>query len=252
MSSPEDLPKTSLEILPLNLWASLRAGFLAGSPLLLGIIPFGIIYGATARSAGLSLPQSVSMSLAVFAGSAQLFFVNLWASQVAIPILVLTCLALNLRLLIYGASIGLKLGPPSSYPMALLRSYILTDESYAVSTVAFLKPNFKHQKVFFFIGSGLPTWLGWQTTCVMGYLLGSIIPESWPLSLAVPLLFLSLLISILRAGGEKASAKVISAAVAGLSAIVLGFIPLNLGLIVAIALGVTAGMILESKGHPAP
>ncbi|MDR2367474.1 MAG: AzlC family ABC transporter permease [Deltaproteobacteria bacterium] len=231
-------------------WPSLKAGFLAGSPLLLGIVPFGIIYGATARSAGLSIAQSISMSLTVFAGSAQLFFVNLWASRVAVPILILTCLALNLRLLIYGASIGLKLGPPPSGPMALLRSYILTDESYAVTTAALLRPGFKWGKAWFFIGSGLPTWLGWQTTCVMGYLLGSIIPESWPLGLAVPLLFLSLLISILRAGHEKSSPKLVSAAVAGLSAVALAGIPLNLGLLAAIALGVTAGMIHDKTHKP--
>jgi 4-azaleucine resistance transporter AzlC len=215
--------------------------------LLLGIIPFGIIYGATARSAGLSIIQSISMSLMIFAGSAQLFFVNLWASQVAIPILILTCLALNLRLLIYGASIGLRLGPPGSNLMALIRSYVLTDESYAVSTVAFIRPNFKYLKVFFYIGSGLPTWLGWQTTCVMGYLLGSIIPESWPLGLAVPLLFLALLISILRAEGGKNTAKLISVSVSGLSAIALSRVPLNLGLIVAIVLGVSAGMFYDHR-----
>jgi predicted branched-subunit amino acid permease len=131
--------------------------------------------------------------------------------------------------------------------MALARSYILTDESYAVSTVAFLRPNFRYQKAFFYIGSGLPTWLGWQITCVMGYLVGSVIPANWPLGLAVPLLFLSLLISILRAGGEKGGSKLLTVAVAGLSAIFLGRLPYNLGLIVAIALGVAAGMIHEKR-----
>jgi predicted branched-subunit amino acid permease len=189
------------------------------------------------------------MSVMVFAGSAQLFFVNLWASKVAIPILVLTCLALNMRLLIYGASIGLKLGPPTSFPLALGRSYILTDESYAVSEAAFLKPNFPCRKVPFFIGSGIPTWLGWQSSCAVGYLAGSIIPESWPLGLAVPLLFLSLMISILRASSaDRANGpKLLSVAVAGLSAIALKGFPLNLGLIVAILLGVTAGMLLKKK-----
>jgi predicted branched-subunit amino acid permease len=187
------------------------------------------------------------MSLSVFAGSAQLFFVNLWAANVAVPIVVLTCLALNLRLLIYGASIGLQLGPPESIPLALARSYVLTDESYAVSTASFMKPNFKHLKVPFFLGSGLPTWLGWQSTCIMGYLVGSVIPEDWPIGLAVPLLFLSLLISILRVGGRHGGAKLLSASVAGLSALFFGFLPLNLGLIIAIVLGVASGLFYEKK-----
>ncbi|MDR1678008.1 MAG: AzlC family ABC transporter permease [Deltaproteobacteria bacterium] len=248
---------------PPTAWSSLKAGFLAGSPLLIGIIPFGVIYGASARSAGLSFFQSVSMSLLVFAGSAQLFFVNLWASKVAVPILVLTCLALNLRLLIYGASIGLNLGPPKSLPEALSRSYFLTDESYAVSTVAFLKPNFSFLKVPFYLGSGLPTWLGWQSTCILGYLAGSVIPPNWPIGLAVPLIFLALLISILRSSSSsngsgnhhphqpnrvrRVNPKYISAGVAGLSAILLNSLPLNLGLIIAVILGVAAGLIFENR-----
>jgi predicted branched-subunit amino acid permease len=213
----------------------------------LGIIPFGVVYGASARSAGLSLLESTSMSLTVFAGSAQLFFVNLWASDVAVPIVVLACLALNLRLLIYGASIGLQLEPPESTFSALARSYILTDESYAVSTVAFLRPNFGHRKVPFFLGSGLPTWIGWQSTCLMGYLMGSVIPEGWPIGLAVPLVFLALLISILRSGTGRAGPKYLAAGVAGLSAIALECLPLNLGLVLAIVVGVAAGLAAGAR-----
>ena len=52
-----------------------RQEFLAGMrdtlPLIIGAIPFGVIFGALAVTAGLSVTATMGMSLIVFAGSAQ-------------------------------------------------------------------------------------------------------------------------------------------------------------------------------------
>jgi predicted branched-subunit amino acid permease len=240
------LPGQGLEG-PARSWAdSLKAGFAAGSPLLIGIDPFALIYGAAARAANLSLIQTLSMSLAVFAGSAQLVFVNLWAAGVAAPVLGLTCLAVNLRLLIYGASLSLKIDPPKSPGEALLRAYLLTDESYAVSMAGYANPGFSRFKVPYYLGAGLPTWLGWQSVGMAGYLAGAMVPQSWPIGIAVPLIFLALLISILRASSERRAPRWLAAAAGGLAAIALRNLPLNLGLLLAILLGVGAGLAADA------
>jgi predicted branched-subunit amino acid permease len=227
-------------------WASaFKAGFAAGTPLLLGVVPFAVIYGAAARDAGLSVFQTLCMSLSVFAGSAQLVFVNLWAAKVAVPVLALTCLAVNLRLLIYGASISLKLDPPKGPMEALARCYLLTDESYAVSMAGFSNPGFRRPRLPYFLGSGLPTWLSWQSVGLIGYLAGSAVPESWPIGLAVPLIFLALLFSILRASSERRAPKWLAAGAGGLVAVALKSLPLNLGLLTAIIAGVLAGLAAE-------
>jgi predicted branched-subunit amino acid permease len=230
--------------------ASLKAGFLAGSPLLIGIIPFALIYGAAARETGLTLIQTVSMSLSVFAGSAQLIFVNLWAQQVTVPVLVLTCLAVNLRLLIYGASMSLRLEPPKGPAEALVRSYLLTDESFAVSMSGFYNPGFGYRRLAYYLGSGLPTWLGWQSFGLAGYLAGAVLPESRPIGVAVPLIFLALLISIIRTSSTDRRPRLISAAAAGLLAVLLKGLPLNLGLMAAIIVGILAGLFSESFFRP--
>lgn len=251
----KDIPGESLEDQAWSWGGSLKAGFAAGSPLLVGIIPFALIYGAAAREAGLSLFETVSMSLGVFAGSAQLVFVNLWAAKVAVPVLALTCLAVNLRLLIYGASLSLKLSPPKSPAEALARAYLLTDESYAVSMAGFCNPGFNRRKLPYYLGSGLPTWLGWQSFGTMGWLAGSIVPESWPIGMAVPLVFLALLFSILRASSEKKAPRWLAAGVGGLVAVALKGLPLNLGLLIAIVAGIAAGLISEifwTGGKPSP
>jgi predicted branched-subunit amino acid permease len=221
---------------------SLAAGFVAGSPLLLGIVPFALIYGAAARAAGLGLAQTLAMSLGVFAGSAQLVFVDLWAQKVAVPVLALTCLALNLRLLIYGASLSRHLGPARGPGEALLRSYLLTDESYAVSMAGFYNPGFGSGRLAYYLGAGLPTWLGWQGVGLAGWLAGAAAPGSLPMGLAVPLIFLALLMSILRASSENRKPRLVSAAAAGLAALALRDLPLNLGLVLAVAVGVAAGL----------
>ena len=50
-----------------NFWAGVRAEI----PLLIGVFPFGMIYGALALNAGISKFASQMMSSIVFAGSAQ-------------------------------------------------------------------------------------------------------------------------------------------------------------------------------------
>jgi predicted branched-subunit amino acid permease len=231
---------------PAGFLTSFKEGFLDCSPFLLGLIPFAIIYGASAKAVGLTLPETLSMSLFVFAGSAQLTFVNLWALDVTIPVLVLTCLALNLRLLIYSASIGIHLGPPTGLGTALLRSYLLTDESFAVSLTRFCNKSFSCQKLPFFLGSGLPVWLGWQSMGLFGYVAGSVIPQNWPIFLAVPLVFLALLISILKVKGSQNLPKCLAAAAGGIAAILLRNVPMNFGLLLAIIFGVAVGVAAES------
>ncbi|MDR2352954.1 MAG: AzlC family ABC transporter permease, partial [Deltaproteobacteria bacterium] len=93
---------------------SFQNGFWAGTPILMGLIPFGLIYGASAKGAGLSVIETIAMSLGIFAGSAQLVFLELWENGVNLIALVLTVIAVNLRLLIYGSSLAPKLGPAKS------------------------------------------------------------------------------------------------------------------------------------------
>jgi len=218
--------------------ASLREGFLAGSPIMAGVAPFGIIYGAAANSLGLSLGQTAGMSLSIFAGASQLVFLDLWGQGSSILVLVLAGLVVNLRIAMYSASISPYLGTPSG-GRALLASYLLTDESYGVSMGRFLSPKKQPLRpLYFFMGAGLPTWSIWQISGLAGYLGGALIPESWPLGMAVPLVFMSLMVPML-AKGPKASAALTAMIVAVLSA----GLPMNLGLLAAVLAGVIAGLV---------
>ncbi len=218
--------------------ASFYAGFKAGSPIVAGVVPFGLIYGAAAANLGLSPVQTMGMSLTIFAGSSQLVFLDLWGQGASTLVLILTGLVINLRMGMYSASLAPRLGRLTPL-QKLIGSYLLTDEGYALSMGHFLsRKSQPASPLYFFLGAGLPTWLCWQASGLAGYLAGTFIPENWPLGLAVPLVFLALLIPML-ARGPKAAA----AATALVIAVAGARLPMNLGLLLAVFSGIAAGLI---------
>ena len=74
-------------------------------PLLVGAMPFGIIYGTLAASAGLSALQAIGMSLLVFAGSAQFIALSLLSGGAGMAVVLLTTLVVNLRHALYSATL---------------------------------------------------------------------------------------------------------------------------------------------------
>src|SRR5512139_2603570 len=111
--------------------SSFWAGVRAESPLLISVFPFGMIYGALALNAGLSVSEAQSMSWIVFAGSAQFITAQLLHEAVPTAVIILTIAVVNLRHMLYSASVA-------RYLVALplrwknLLAYLLTDEAYAV------------------------------------------------------------------------------------------------------------------------
>lgn len=216
---------------------SFIAGLLAGSPIQLGVMPFGIVYGVIARSLGLSLAASQGMSLIVFAGSSQLMFLDLWKEQVPLAVLIGTTLVVNFRHVMYSASIAPQLGPQTGI-RGLLAGYLLTDEGYGVSISRFLScPEFPFDKYWFYIGAALPTWIVWQISCLAGALAGSFIPQgNEVIAMAAPLVFLSLLLRVVR---DKPN--IAAAVAAGTTAIAGAALPYKFGFILAVFVGVIAG-----------
>lgn len=107
-----------------SFWEGVRAEI----PLLIGVFPFGMIYGALALNAGLSAFASQMMSSIVFAGSAQ--FVTAQLVKDAAPgfVIILTIAIVNLRHMLYSASLAPYL-KHLSLKWKFLLSYLLTDEA---------------------------------------------------------------------------------------------------------------------------
>ncbi len=220
-----------------NFWEGVRAEF----PLLVGVFPFGMIYGALALNAGLSKSASQMMSSIVFAGSAQ--FVTAQLVHDAAPgfVIVLTIAVVNLRHVLYSASLAPYLASVSTRWKTLL-SYLLTDEAYAPTILKYEREGAQPFSHWFLLGAGLALWSTWQVSTALGIFLGTAIPDSWSLDFALPLTFIAMVVPVL-----KGSPYVAAALSAGVVALVAYSLPFKLGLILAALMGIVIGTYLEGR-----
>lgn len=216
-------------------------GVKAESPILLGVFPFGLIYGALARNAGLAPFPAVMMSSIVFGGSSQFVAAKLIAEAAPAAVIVLTIAVVNLRHVLYSASVAEYV---RDLPLRwkVLLSYLLTDEAYAATIVHYEVDGVKPESHWFFLGAGLALWLTWQASTVLGVFAGAAIAPSWRLDFALPLTFLAMVVPVLK------DLPVVAAALtAGVVALLAFGLPYKLGLIVAAFAGIAVGTILERR-----
>jgi 4-azaleucine resistance transporter AzlC len=218
-------------------WAGLRAEI----PLLIGVFPFGLIYGALALSSGLTPAQAQMMSSIVFAGSSQFIAVQLFHETAPGLVIVLTIAVVNLRHMLYSASLAPYI---ASLPMRwkVLLSYLLTDEAYAPTVIHYEKEGITPYSHWFYLAAGFALWFTWQVSTAIGIFLGSSLPESWPLAFALPLTFIAMVVPVL-----KTRPAIASALSAGITALVAYSLPYKLGLIVAAVVGIAVGTYLEAR-----
>ena len=228
--------------------------FLAGcrdeAPLQLGVIPFGMLYGIGAVAAGMPVWLAQLTSMVVFAGAAQLVIVQmLSAAAGALPI-GLTAALLNLRHLLYSASVaGHVRHLPRRWRVVL--AYLLTDEAYAVAILRYTRPAAADQEQaepdlrhWYFLGCGLTLWGCWQLSTALGIAFGARIPPEWDIDFAVPLTFIALLTLLVKERAGQAAALVAALAVLALAAL-----PFGLGLVLAIVLGLLAGAAVAREAR---
>jgi 4-azaleucine resistance transporter AzlC len=229
--------------------ASPRSEFLSGVraelPILIGVVPFGLIYGVLARAAGLPPEIAVAMSSIVFAGSAQFVGTQLIASSTPGIVILLTTAVVNLRHMLYSASVAPYLKSlPARWKYIL--AYLLTDEAYAVAIAHYVETDAQHEvspyRHWYFLGAGLALWSSWQVSTIIGVFVGAQIPASWSLDFTLALTFIALVIPALK------DRPMIAAAVsAGVVAVLAGGLPYKLGLMVAAVTGICVGLWTERR-----
>lgn len=224
--------------------ATPRTEFLYGIrdvfPILLGDT-VGMIYGVSAISAGMPAIIAQAMSSIVFAGSAQFVIAQLVAVGTSSLVIILTAFIMNVRHMLYSASIApyiSKLHPLWKWLLA----YLLTDEAYAVSILHYQQAEDKQGLHWYFLGAGLALWTTWQLSTAAGIFLGGQIPASWSLDFAAPLTFIALVIPSL-----KDRASTLAGLFAALTMLLVTHMPLKLGIAVAALVGISVGLIVETK-----
>lgn len=210
-------------------------------PILLGVIPFGLIYGALAVNSHLTTAAAQAMSSIIFAGSSQFIAAQLIGAGTSGLVVLLVIFVVNLRHALYSASLAphlhhLKPG------WKFLLSYLLTDEAYAVTITHYNREGDSPDRHWFFLGAGLTLWTSWQISTAVGIFIGAQLPANWPLSFALPLTFIALVVPNLK--DKPSVAAALSAAAVGMLA---AGMPYKTGLLLAALIGIVVGMVLEGR-----
>ena len=220
---------------------SLAAGAKDVAPIILGIIPFGLVAGAAVAETGFGVPEALGMSLLVNAGAAQLTATALFAEGAPMLVVVGTALVVNARLLIYGTSLAPVLEPHVGRWRPVV-GHPLVDQSYAaVMTRGQYMQDIN--LIMYYFGSWLTLASIWQVTNIAGAVAGSFVPASWSLEFAVPLVFLAMLVPALKNRTDVEVALV--AAVT--AALLVPTLPMETGLLSAIVIGMLWGAFREPR-----
>ena len=213
-------------------------GIIDVSPLMIPVVPFGLIFGVLAIDIGFSALETIGMSLIVFGGASQIVLLQLFSGGASSIVIISSVGAVNSRHLLYGAVVSEHLSDLKLI-WKIVISYFLIDQSFAISN-DYLKKNKNSNRYFHLVGSGATCWVIWQSSTLLGIILGASIPEKLGLSFAVPLTFLALLVNDFRK-----FTNLIVIIVSGLVATLgYNYIPFKAYVIVAALAGLLTAIIL--------
>ncbi|WP_263138536.1 AzlC family ABC transporter permease [Pseudomonas sp. RIT-PI-AD] len=216
-------------------------------PMILGAIPFGIIFGTLAGGAGFTAWETLGMSLLVYAGSAQFIAITLVGGGAGLAVVLLTTLVVNLRHALYSATLQPFVRHlPTRWRMPL--AFWLTDETFAVVQQRYAEPDRVAHKHWYFLGSCLAMYGNWLLCTLVGVAFGQVVPNlaAWGLDFAMLATFIGIVVPMLRNRPQVAAAL----AAAGVALVFQG-LPYKLGLMVAALSGIAVGVALERRGAAA-
>jgi predicted branched-subunit amino acid permease len=190
-------------------------------------------------ASGIAPPVAMLMSIVVFAGASMVAAAQLLASDTPALLVVLTAVFINLRFMMYSASLRLHFGrEPLAWRLAI--AYLQADNVYGLTLVRYAEqPDAPGQRDYF-MGAALVIWAGWQLAVAAGIGIGAGVPASWRLEFAAPLAFIAMTIPLLRD-----RAMVAAAAVAAITVVSAHALPLKLSVPLAALAGIAAGLTFE-------
>jgi len=210
-------------------------------PMIVGAIPFGVLFGALAATAGMPFWATMAMSLFVFAGSSQFVAVTLIGQGVGTAVIVLTTFIVNLRHALYSASIGPYLKGVSQRWL-LPMGFLLTDETYAVVIKRFGESTDREMYPWYYFGSAVFMYCNWQLCTVIGFVAGNSLDglSEWGLEFAMVVTFIGIVVPLITR-----VPMLVAAVVAIAVSLVAKDLPHNMGLVIASVVGVVAGYLAE-------
>ena len=228
-----------------------RDGMIRGGrdslPLLLGMVPFGLLIGVLADAKGLSFVENLLMSVLVFAGASQLLALELWEDPAPVAAAIVAAFVVNVRMAPMGAALAPWLDRLRGWRLwGTLTT--LVDHSFALAVQEQRRGG---RDAGYLLGVGLGLWVAWVLTTAIGHLAGSLVrvPPGHPLFFASVAAFLSILVGLGR-GPKVDLAPWVVAGLVALAAHRAG-LPVPVPLLLGSFAGAALGAWIELRGRRA-
>jgi 4-azaleucine resistance transporter AzlC len=189
--------------------ASRRRLVVDGMGLIVSTAGFGIVYGLSAREAGLSMAEAIAMSTLVFAGASQFAAVGYLTQGLGWPAIILLTAFINARHILYSASLGPWLSDRRRSTRAAM-AHLLTDEAYALSIAHFGRLG-RADAAGYWYAAIVTTFIPWNVTTVLGMMLGGAVAD--PTAIGLDVVFPAAMAGL--ALGLATGRREVTAAIAG-------------------------------------
>ncbi len=171
-----------------------RRGVQAGVGIGIGYFPVALTFGLLAKTTGLTLVETVLMSLIVYAGAAQYIALSLITLGTGALEIILTTFIVNIRHFLMSASL-IEFSEEDKIAKRLIYSFGITDETFSVAAT-----NEKTVSSQFMFGLTSIAYLSWVINSGFGHLIGANLPKTLQESMSVALyaMFIGLLVPSLK------------------------------------------------------
>ena len=213
-----------------------RRAIADATPLFLPAIPFGFVLGLAMTES--SMPAAVAWltSPLLFAGAAQLAVVTL-AGTASLWAVIVAGLIINTRHVMYSAALAPAFQQQPRW-VRWLGSFVLIDQIFALAVMHADRPPAEFRR--YYLTAGFFFYLNWQWATALGMLVGPVVPSSWQLEYAPPIMFVGLVLI-----GIRRVPQAVAALVGGMVGLVAAGLPDRLGILVGALAGVAAGTLAE-------
>jgi len=219
-------------------------GARAGFPIIVGYLSIGLAFGLLAKTTGISLLESVLFSSVVYAGASQFMALTLMAMGSGALGIIITTFLVNFRHFLMSASLSAKLKDGAGRFLPLL-AFGITDETFSVAS--FEKGRLSPE---YMLGLNLVSYAAWNGGTVLGFILGSTLPQSLQASMGVALyaMFIALITPVAKKSHKVAALAILSGLVNTLVAKYTA-VPQGWSIIIAILSVSTFGLFLFDEGE---
>ncbi len=168
-----------------------RQGLIDAAPVLIAILPVGLLFGALSAAQGLTVLDAVLMSATMYAGASQLVAIDLFGQAIPFWAIVLSVFAVNFRHILYSAALT-PIIRGERWPTKVGVFALLVDPQFAMAERRHERGH-PFSKAWYF-AFGLALYSIWIATSWIGASFGQLIrdPDALALDMIFPIYFLGL------------------------------------------------------------